>query len=51
VLVQSRRFTELGVSETEIPAAAPIDKRSRSLVGLNADEDDDDQRGTLALEA
>lgn len=52
VLVQTRRFTELGVGETEIPPPAPIDKRTRSLVGLSADEDDgDDQRGTLALEA
>jgi DNA recombination protein RmuC len=49
VLVQTRRFTELGVNETEIPVPAPIDKRARSLVGLNSD--DEDEGGTLALEA
>ena len=49
VLVQTRRFTELGVNETEIPAPAVIDKRARSLVGLTSDEDD--EGGTLALEA
>jgi len=49
VLVQTRRFTELGVNETEIPAPAPIDKRARSLVGLTPDEED--EGGTLALEA
>lgn len=49
VLVQTRRFTELGVNETEISAPAPIDKRARSLVGLTPDEED--EGGTLALEA
>jgi DNA recombination protein RmuC len=49
VLVQTRRFTELGVNETEIPAPAPIDKRARSLVGLTPEEED--EGGTLALEA
>ncbi len=49
VLVQTRRFTELGVSETEVPAPAPIDKRARSLVGLTPD--DEDEGGALALEA
>jgi DNA recombination protein RmuC len=49
VLVQTRRFTELGVNETEIPAPAPIDKRARSLVGLTPDEEDEGD--TLALEA
>jgi DNA recombination protein RmuC len=49
VLVQTRRFTELGVNETEIPAPAPIDKRARSLVGLTSDEEDEGD--TLALEA
>jgi DNA recombination protein RmuC len=49
VLVQTRRFTELGVTETEIPDPAPIDKRARSLVGLTPDDEDDE--GTLALEA
>ena len=49
VLVQTRRFTELGVTETEIPDPAPIDKRARSLVGLTPD--DEDEEGTFALEA
>ena len=49
VLVQTRRFTELGVNETELPTPAPIDKRARSLVGLTPDEED--EGGTLALEA
>jgi DNA recombination protein RmuC len=49
VLVQTRRFAELGVNETEIPAPAPIDKRARSLVGLTPDEEDEGD--TLALEA
>ena len=40
-----RRFTELGVTETEIPDPAPIDKRARSLVGLTPDDEDDE--GTL----
>ena len=49
VLVQTRRFTELEVNDTDIPAPAPIDKRARSLVGLTPDEED--EGGTLALEA
>ena len=49
VLVQTRRFTELEVNDTDIPAPAPIDKRARSLVGLTPDEED--EGGSLALEA
>jgi hypothetical protein len=47
--VQTRRFTELEVNDTDIPAPAPIDKRARSLVGLTPDEED--EGGSLALEA
>lgn len=50
VLVQARRFSELGVSESELPSPTAIDKRARSLVGLAAD-DDDDEDGPVALEA
>lgn len=50
VLVQARRFSELGISETEIPAPASIDKRARSLVGLTGD-DEEPEGGRFALEA
>jgi DNA recombination protein RmuC len=49
VLVQARRFSEMGVSETDLPAPAPIEKRARSLVGLTDDEEP--EGGALALEA
>jgi DNA recombination protein RmuC len=49
VLVQARRFSELGVSESELPPPTPIEKRTRSLVGLTDDEEP--EGGTLALEA
>jgi DNA recombination protein RmuC len=61
VLVQTRRFTELGVSETELPAPAPIDKRARSVAGMApervleaddaVDRGEEDDGGLFALEA
>jgi DNA recombination protein RmuC len=52
VLVQARRFQDLSVTDCEIPEPVAIEKRTRSLVGIVVEEDEDDGgQPPLALEA